>query len=299
MNWLVASANFALLTSTLLAGACARTPRTGSASSDTPQPPTAIRPEIVYLEAEEWESWPRLFLGADGVDPADIAREAGGLVATIGELSEEVSAPAAALTEQQRLLVLAHLRDRLQSDPDYLADPARARLRNAAAALVLEAETGRAVPPTDEEVRARYDRDIANYTQESRVSVRMILVPTEAEAGAVLHRLAEGESFAAVAAEASTHTSRDVGGEIEPFVRGTYSEDLEAVAFALSPGERDVVTTARGIFILEKIAENRGGVTPFADVQDSIRTSLRDERREAARRAFLETLERRYANGGS
>ncbi len=289
----------------LLGSSCARSTHTGSPEPEplveTPVPET----RIVYLEPDSRDTWPELFLNSSDVSANDIALKTGELVITAEELKAADAGDLETRESQgngadyypsleQELLLLAFLRDRLAEDSDYLKPAARARLRSEASALVLEYETRHDLSVSKEETRARYETDLALYTQPSRVSIRLILVPTQAEADAVTRRLEAGEPFAAVATDVSIHSSRESDGEIEPFARGTYSEDLEDAAFALSPGERKAVMTGRGVFIMEKIAENRGGVTSFEEVEKSIRAVLLKEKQNKRHREFLESLEKRY-----
>lgn len=70
----------------------------------------------------------------------------------------------------------------------------------------------------------------------ARVEIRIIQVRTRQAAESIQHRLAEGADFAKLAGKESIHRSGEKGGHIEPFARGLFHEEYQAVedaAFAL------------------------------------------------------------------
>jgi parvulin-like peptidyl-prolyl isomerase len=210
---------------------------------------------------------------------------------------EDADAVAARL--RQDLLILEYLRDsELLRDPDFEAT-ARQRLRSELARLVLERAIAAEAAVDDQEVRARYQERPDLYMLPARVSVRLILVATEAEAETVRRRLAAGEDFGALAAELSQHTSRRNGGVLEPFARGTLSSELEDLAFSLRSGEVGTAVSPRGIFIVEKIADSRESVIPFESVADAIRAELEAEKRAKAQDIFLERIRQHLDGGGA
>jgi parvulin-like peptidyl-prolyl isomerase len=90
-------------------------------------------------------------------------------------------------------------------------------------------------------------------TTAEQVHARHILVDKEEDARAALERIRKGEDFAAVAKEVSTDTgTKDNGGDLGWFPRGMMTEEFEAAAFALQPGQvSDVVQTSYGYHIIK------------------------------------------------
>ena len=69
-------------------------------------------------------------------------------------------------------------------------------------------------PITDTDMKAEYDRQINLIGDAQEYNLRQIIVPTEADAKAVIASLKRGESFEKLAKEKSIDTSREQGGSL-------------------------------------------------------------------------------------
>jgi parvulin-like peptidyl-prolyl isomerase len=153
----------------------------------------------------------------------------------------------------------------------------------AAQALV---DAGAAVD--DGEVEAFYRANAARFSRPEQLRLREILI--RAPAGAeradarrrvdeVRARLAAGEPFDALARQVSDHPTRQWGGEHDPVARGQLVPALEAVAFALQPGELSaVVETEAGFHLLKLESRAPAVLRTLADVREGIREHLLQQR---------------------
>ncbi len=91
---------------------------------------------------------------------------------------------------------------------------------------------------TDEEVRARYDKQMADTPPVNEVKARHILVKTKEEAEAIIKQLDGGADFQKLANEHTTDPSgKTTGGDLGYFAPGQMVPEFETAAFALEIGE--------------------------------------------------------------
>ncbi len=154
---------------------------------------------------------------------------------------------------------------------DNVLKPARLNesyLRQLAEISVLRDKLSKAIiaelPAEEDQVRFRYTgasdaedaaAKIAEFQSGFReeVHARHILVETREEAEAALDRLANGEDFAALAAELSTDPSnKDEGGDLGWFGRGDMVPEFEEVAFGGEIGlQLEPVESSFGFHVIE------------------------------------------------
>lgn len=97
-----------------------------------------------------------------------------------------------------------------------------------------------------------------------QVHARHILLMSEAEALDILLKLRSGQSFAALAKQYSQDKgSSDIGGDLGFFPRSVMPIEIEAVAFALSPGQiSGIVKTDFGYHIIEVVEKDPARQVP-------------------------------------
>ncbi|OHV82029.1 peptidylprolyl isomerase [Rhizobium sp. LCM 4573] len=117
---------------------------------------------------------------------------------------------------------------------------------------------------TPEEVKARYDKEIAAMPKQEEVHARHILVKTEDEAKAVIAELDGGKDFAEVAKEKSQDSNKDDGGDLGWFTKGRMVPEFEEAAFALEKGAytKTPVKSQFGFHVIK--LEDRRDVQPPA-----------------------------------
>lgn len=227
------------------------------------------------------------FMPAHAAD-ADVVATVNGMEITEGDLAvagEEYGAQFGNLPEPQRraALLSALIEIRLlasQAEEKGLADgedfaKRMAFLRQQALhAAFIEKVVDGAV--SEDEVRASYDKQIADAPAVNEVRARHILVKTKEEAEAIIKQLEEGGNFEEIAKEKSTDGAAANGGDLGYFTSGQMVPEFEKAAFALNPGEhsKEPVETQFGFHVI-KVEDKRAKQPPAFDaVKDRVRSML-------------------------
>lgn len=123
---------------------------------------------------------------------------------------------------------------------------------------------------TPEEIKARYDKEIAAIVPEDEVRARHILVKTEEEAKAVIADLDAGKDFIEIAKEKSTDPNKSEGGDLGYFSKGRMVPEFEAAAFALETGaySKEPVKTQFGFHVI-KVEDKRKQQPPALEQVES------------------------------
>lgn len=134
---------------------------------------------------------------------------------------------------------------------------------------------------TEDELKARYQKDVAGYAPPEEVHARHILVKTEDEANQIIKDLAAGKDFAEIAKEKSQDPgSKDNGGDLGFFAKGQMVPPFEEEAFRLKAGEISTkpVKTDFGYHVL-KVEEKRTQPVPtFEEVRAQVEQVLQREK---------------------
>tara|TARA_R110002126_G_scaffold88346_16_gene211760 strand:+ start:2636 stop:3481 length:846 start_codon:yes stop_codon:yes gene_type:complete len=133
---------------------------------------------------------------------------------------------------------------------------------------------------TEEELRARFDKELASAVPQSEYRARHILVKKLEEADAVIKELDGGADFAELAKTTSTGPSGPKGGDLGFATAGQMVPDFEAAALALEVGAytKEPVLTNFGFHII-KLEEKRDLPFPaFEAVKDQMQQVVFRER---------------------
>ncbi len=151
---------------------------------------------------------------------------------------------------------------------------------------------------TEEDVRARYDKEVAATPAEEEISARHILVETEEAAKALIAELDGGADFAELAKANSTGPSAANGGDLGYFTKGRMVPEFEAAAFALEQGAyaKEPVQTQFGWHVIKVEDRREAAPPPFEQVADQFRQLVLRERygdliREARGAVEIEVLD--------
>ncbi|WP_416797109.1 peptidylprolyl isomerase [Ciceribacter azotifigens] len=144
---------------------------------------------------------------------------------------------------------------------------------------------------TDDEVKARYEKEIAALPKQEEVRARHILVKTEDEAKAVIAELDKGKDFVELAKEKSTDPNKSEGGDLGYFTKGRMVPEFEQAAFAMEKGtySKTPVKTQFGFHVI-KVEDKRDAPPPaYDDVSQQVRQLvMRDKYLELIAKAKAE-----------
>jgi peptidyl-prolyl cis-trans isomerase C len=218
-------------------------------------------------------------IGGKPITEADLAMAEGELSQQFAQLPAE-QRRAAALSAAIEIKVMAAkaVADGLDKDADFQRRAAFLQER-ALHGEIVEKEVVDKI--TDDEVRARYDKEIAAQPAVNEVHARHILVKTKEEADAIIKELDGGAKFEDLANKHTTDPSgKTSGGDLGWFGPGQMVPEFEKAAMALEPGSytKEPVQTQFGWHVI-KVEDKRPKQPPaFEQVKDQIRSAvLRDK----------------------
>ena len=157
------------------------------------------------------------------------------------------------------------------------------------------------VAVADEDVRKYYDDNEELFKQPETRDVRHILVKKKAKAAEIYAELLNGADFAELAKKFSEDPgSKDEGGKYEGVQQGQFVPEFDS--FLFDPGSKtgvvaEPIKTEFGWHIIEPLSEiTPAGVTPFGEVEASIRNQLVQGKKNEAMAKWVADLEKKYAD---
>ena len=162
------------------------------------------------------------------------------------------------------------------------------------------------VTVTDDAVTQYYTAHKEMFTVPARVRARHILIRVAKTASdadrkkalekaqEILEKAKKGEDFAKLAEEYSEDKgSRERGGDLGYFSRGTMEKPFEEAAFALKKGEiSDVVETKYGYHIIKVEDSEEARLRPLSEVKDYVREHVRNDLMKTRAVDYLEKAEK-------
>ncbi len=209
------------------------------------------------------------------ITEADLTLAEGELSRQFAQLAPE-QRRAAALSAAIEIRVLADkaVAEGLDKDPDFQRRVAFLQERALHGEMVEKEVVGKI---SDADVRARYDKGIAEAPPVNEVHARHILVKTKEEAEAIIKQLDGGADFQKLANEHTSDPSgKTNGGDLGYFGPGQMVPEFDKAAFALAVGSytKEPVQTQFGWHVI-KVEDKRAQQPPaFDQVKDQIRSSL-------------------------
>ncbi|MCK9553593.1 peptidylprolyl isomerase [Aquamicrobium sp.] len=188
----------------------------------------------------------------------------------------EAQRRAAALSAAIEVRVLSNkaIAEGLDKDEDFQRRAAFLQARALHGQLVEKEVVGKI---TDDEIRARYDKEISATTPVNEVHARHILVKTKEEADKIVKDLDGGADFEKLANEHTTDPSgKASGGDLGYFGPGQMVPEFEKAAFEIAPGSygKEPVQTQFGWHVI-KVEDKRAKEPPAFDmVKEQVKSLL-------------------------
>jgi len=171
---------------------------------------------------------------------------------------------------------------------------------------VQQTEVMSKISVTEEEKKAYYARNKAQFTTPATYTLREILVEVpatekginaaqdeeaKAKAEDIRRRLLAGEPFPRLAGDLSDAPSKANGGLIGPFNSSDLAPALLARLNAMKPGElTELIRTPRGYQILKLEARTDEKVLSFEDAEMKIADAVAEEKRRGEMQKYIEKL---------
>lgn len=148
--------------------------------------------------------------------------------------------------------------------------------------------------PTEEEAKAYYESNKAQYATPESVHLRHILVNTEKDAQDVLKRLQKGEKFEALAQKVSICPSKGQGGDLDWVPKGTLLGEVENTAFSMEKGQiTGPVKSKFGFHVLFLEDKKPAQQSSFDQVKEYIVEQLRFQRRQEHYEKLADSLRKK------
>ncbi|WP_275784560.1 peptidylprolyl isomerase [Pararhizobium gei] len=144
-----------------------------------------------------------------------------------------------------------------------------------------------------DEVKARYDAEIAKIPAQEEAKARHILVKTEDEAKAIIKDLDGGKDFATLAKEKSTDPNKADGGDLGYFTKDRMVPEFSEAAFKLEKGKytQTPVKTQFGYHVILLEDKRKQAPPPLEQVEPQVKQLVMRDK-------YIELLTKAKADAG-
>jgi foldase protein PrsA len=149
---------------------------------------------------------------------------------------------------------------------------------------------------TDDELKTYFNENKDSFAVAEQIKASHILVTDEKTANEVKQKLNDGGDFAELAKEYSTDEStKDSGGDLGYFAKGTMVTEFDDAAFVLAVDEvSKPVKTEYGYHIIKVEAKKEAKEANYNDSKAEIKATLLDQKIDAEYTTWLEDKKKSY-----
>ncbi|MEH7482740.1 peptidylprolyl isomerase [Neobacillus drentensis] len=149
---------------------------------------------------------------------------------------------------------------------------------------------------TEEEMKTYFDENKDSFAEAEQIKASHILVADEKMANEVKQKLNDGGDFAELAKNYSTDDStKDSGGDLGYFAKGTMVTEFEDVAFGLAVDQvSKPVKTEYGYHIIKVEAKKKAKEANYNDSKEEIKETLVDQKIDSEYTTWLENKKKSY-----
>lgn len=147
----------------------------------------------------------------------------------------------------------------------------------------------------DDEAKAYYDANPAQFTADAQVKAKHILVDGEEDAKRIAKEIEEGKSFEDAAKEYSTCPSKEKGGDLGYFGKGQMVPEFEKAAFEGEVGKViGPVLTQFGYHLILVEDKKEKQVMEFESVKNQLEDQLLQQKKQQVYMNTIKELETKY-----
>ena len=131
------------------------------------------------------------------------------------------------------------------------------------------------ISATEDEIIKYYNENKEKFKKPETMRASHILVKEEKQANEILEEINNGLSFEDAAEKYSECPSKDRGGDLGDFSRGSMVPEFEEAAFKAKVGETtEPVQTQFGYHIIKIVDRNEEGISPLEEVKEQVRQTV-------------------------
>ncbi len=194
----------------------------------------------------------------------------------------------------QNLMYVDALDQKLEQDEAFKDDLEKAKKN-----LLIQYSVNKflkGITVTDEEVKEYFEANKDQFKKPESMIASHILVDSEDKANEILEKINNGLSFEDAALEYSSCPSKDRGGDLGEFARGSMVPEFEEAAFKSDLGIVDKpVKTEFGYHIIKVVEKNEAQAPSLEEVKEQVKQTVLQSKQQQAYMEKTNELKEKYS----